>query len=170
MKFRLFLYDLTWLDGLVFTREAVAQRRRGGARANFLHVATRGIGDGLLYKVFHDGCCKVNRNFAVQIVMYLTLCNCMICGYKIGQIVISPFHSSNFQSSMVCTVFFSLYWKLSAPASMQARTLCRIGTSARSPDLLLLQGVLLLIQSGDQRPHGGRGAPHSSARHTGRSL
>ena len=38
----------------------------GGMPPNFLHVATRGIGDGLLYKAFHEGCCKVNRNFAVK--------------------------------------------------------------------------------------------------------
>ena len=40
--------------------------QRGRGPPNFLHVATRDIGDGLLYKVFHDGCCKVNRNFAVN--------------------------------------------------------------------------------------------------------
>ena len=50
-------------------------------------------------------------------------------------------------------VFFSLYLKLPAPASMQARTPGRMGTSARSPDLLLLQGVPLLLQSWDQLPN-----------------
>ena len=29
----------------------------------------------------------------------------MICGYKIGQIVISPYHSSNFHTSIVCSLF-----------------------------------------------------------------
>ena len=33
---------------------------------DFLHMGTRGIGDGLLCKTFHDGCCKVNRNIAVK--------------------------------------------------------------------------------------------------------
>ena len=40
--------------------------RGGGHGPNFLHVATRGIRDSLLYKVYHEGCCKVNRNFAVK--------------------------------------------------------------------------------------------------------
>ena len=39
---------------------------RGACPPNFLHVATRGIGDVLLYKAFHEGCSKVNRNFAVK--------------------------------------------------------------------------------------------------------
>ena len=42
---------------------------------------------------------------------------------------------------------------------MQARTSGRMGTPACSPDLLLLQGVLLLLQSWDQLPNGGRGLP-----------
>ena len=31
-----------------------------------LHVGTSGIGDGLPYKVFHNGCYKVNQNFAIR--------------------------------------------------------------------------------------------------------
>ena len=33
----------------------------------FARGATRGIGDSLLYKAFHEVCCKVNRNFAVKL-------------------------------------------------------------------------------------------------------
>ena len=40
--------------------------RGGRGPPNFLHVATRGIGDGLRYKAFHEGCWKVNRNLAVK--------------------------------------------------------------------------------------------------------
>ena len=38
----------------------------GGVPPQLLHVGTSGIGDGLPYKVFHNGCYKVNRNFAVR--------------------------------------------------------------------------------------------------------
>ena len=38
----------------------------GHGPSNFLHVATRGIGDDLVYKAFHEGCCNVNKNFAVK--------------------------------------------------------------------------------------------------------
>ena len=70
-----------------------------------------------------------------------------------------------FHSSIAGSAFFSLYSE-GTSASLDAVLRSAYDAAARSPDLLLIQGVLGLLHGVDQLIQGGRGYLHSSARHT----
>ena len=97
-----------------------------------------------------------------EIVMYLTFLYDFLLLYYWTFRYLS-FSFKHFYSSLACTVF-QLALK-STSASLDTGPHPARDASSRSPELLLLQGILLLLHSGNQLLQGGRGEPRSAQLH-----